>query len=116
MVEARDDQRASTIRSQAALTISAKPFGRIQVGERRRFAPLGFGQFLVERNLAGDPARRERQNHEMPFDPAGGIARDRLAIAGERHRLDVEAGFLADLADDGFLKVSPSSTPPPGSV
>jgi len=38
----------------------------------------------------------------MPFDAAAGVAHDGVAIAGERQRLDVEAGSLTDLADYGL--------------
>ena len=31
---------------------------------------MRLGQFVVEHRLACDPSRRERQNDEMPLDPA----------------------------------------------
>ena len=36
----------------------------------------------------------------MPFDPALLVAHDHFAVAGERNRLDVDAGLLAHLAND----------------
>jgi hypothetical protein len=38
----------------------------------------------------------------MPFQAALRIAHDGFAKAGERHRLDRHAGFLANLACHGF--------------
>ena len=54
---------------------------------------------LIERNLTRDPARRKRQNDEVPLDPSIGVPQDHLAISGELDRLDFEASLFAHLAD-----------------
>ena len=54
--------------------------------------------------LAREPARGERQDDEMALDLAGGVAGDRLAIAGKPDRLDLERGLLLHFADDRFLQ------------
>ncbi len=40
----------------------------------------------------------------MPFDAARSVARDGLTEADQRHRLDLERGFLADFADHRLLQ------------
>jgi hypothetical protein len=57
-------------------------------------------EFGVQRWLARAPARRKSEDDEMALDAAVGIARDHLAVAGDRDRLDGKAGFFGDLADD----------------
>ena len=65
---------------------------------------MRLGEFLVERNLALDPARRERQNDEMPLDPPVGVADDGLPESDQFERRNFEAGFLADLAYNRFFQ------------
>ena len=47
-----------------------KAFGGFQSGELGWRQPVRFGELLVERNVAGDPARGKGQNDKMPFDLA----------------------------------------------
>ena len=84
-----------------------QPFGRFQARKFGGREPARLGQFAVQQfRFAGDPARRERQDDEMPLGPAVVAADDDLAVAGQRDRLDRQAGFLVDLAldrlDQGF--------------
>src|SRR3981189_1138401 len=73
--------------------------GRGKTLDLGRTEPKGFRQLLVEHDVAGNPARREGQNHEVALDLVVAVARDHLAMAGEPQRLDVERGLLAPLAD-----------------
>lgn len=84
-----------------------KPVGGFKSGKFRRQKPTRLGQFLVENNVAGDPSRREGENDEMSLDPAFGVARDHLAITGQRQWLDFEARFLADFAGHRLLERFP---------
>ena len=76
--------------STAVATISASPgvvgSDATSAGSTQRHSL----EFLVELRLARDPARGERQDHEMPLDLVLGVARHHLAVAGERDRLDGE--------------------------
>src|SRR6201984_3041478 len=65
---------------------------------------MRFGEFLAQRDLARDPARRKGKNDEMAFDAPGGVARERLAEADQRERGDRKPGFLADFADDRLFQ------------
>src|SRR5262249_16741459 len=60
--------------------------------------PSGLAQLFVQHRFAGDPARREGQDDEMPFDPSLGVAGDHLAMSGEPDRVDGEGGLLENLA------------------
>src|SRR5450755_1621842 len=72
----------------------------VELGGRE---PARLGELVVERDLARDPARRERQDHEMALDLAVAVARNDLAMAREAERLDDEAGLLLHLADDRLV-------------
>ena len=65
---------------------------------------MGFGEFLVERDLAVHPARGERQNDEMPLDPPFRIARDCLTKSDQIDGRNLKSGFLPDFAYDRFLQ------------
>src|SRR5262249_20160480 len=67
-------------------------------------APIGFGEFRAERDLAADPARRKGKNDKMAFDVSGGVARDRFAEADQRQRRNFKSGLLPDFADDRLLQ------------
>src|SRR5436305_7855671 len=65
---------------------------------------MRFGEFLAERNLTFDPARRERQYDKMAFDAPRSVACDRLAESDEFERRDCKPGFLAHFADYRLLQ------------
>src|SRR5437764_1427799 len=77
---------------------------RRQAFELGRAHPARFGEFVVEARLAGDPARGEWQDDEMALDTVVAVARDSLAEARERHRLDRDAGLLHHLALDRLVQ------------
>ena len=90
--------------------------GRVEPGQFRRREPMGLRQFLIERNLAGDPARSERHNDEMPLDAPCVVAGNDLAVAGGRQRLISRPVSSRTSRTTASASVSPSSTAPPGSV
>ena len=54
--------------------------------------------------LGRDPAAGEWQDHEVPPDPAVLVAFHVLAVAGERDRLDHDAGLFHHLAHDRAMQ------------
>ena len=95
----------ASIRSNAAATIAARPGVVFSSAKPGRAQPAQFGQLLQQRHaFAGNPAAGERQDDEMPPDPAVVVALDVLAIAGERDRLDRDAGLLRHLAHDRLVQ------------
>src|SRR3981189_3532231 len=73
--------------------------GRGQALELGRREPMGFRQLLVEHDVAGNPARREGEDHEVALDLVVAVARDHLAMADKPERLALARGLLAPLAD-----------------
>src|SRR5712671_7612138 len=69
-----------------------------------RCDPACFAEFLIADRFARNPARRERQDHEMAFDAVVPVAGDGFAKPRKRDRLDGAAGFLADFARHGFVQ------------
>ncbi len=91
----------------AAATMAARPsvvFSPESSDGRSQFASASSS---LSETSPGDPARRKRQNDEVPLDPSLRIPRDHLAISGKLDRLDFEAGFFPHLADHRLFECLP---------
>ena len=64
-----------------------QPFGRRQPGKLGGQEPVGLGQFFIQCDFARNPACGERQNDEMPFDRALGVAGNRLRDSRQAPRV-----------------------------
>ncbi len=103
MVEARISDIAA-MRSAAAATIWPSPSVVFKPPSSVGASQCASANSSLSEISPRDPARRERQNDEMPLDAACGIARDGLAKADQLDRRDIERGFLADFADHGLFQ------------
>src|SRR5258708_24360472 len=77
------------------LEIAKSEIVKFETGTGVRGQPFEVVEFLVEDDLVGRPARRKR--HDQIMTAAGG-ARQHLAPAGKAYDLDLQPGFLVDLA------------------
>ena len=110
-------QSAACSSSNALATISARPgvvgkpassAGRSQRASR---------ELLVQDRLAGEPARRKRQDDEVALDPVVAVARDRLADS-PRARPARSSRLVSSRTSrtTACIRVSPISTTPPGRL
>ena len=96
---------AASIRRTPPPRSPARPAVVFSSGKPGRAQPAQFGQFLEQRHaFAGNPAAGKAQDDEMARHAAGLVARDELAMARERDRLDRDAGFLRHLAHDRLVQ------------
>src|SRR5882757_4992979 len=83
--------------------------GQLEIAEPVRRQPFEVVEFVVQDDIVGRPARRERHDQVMAAAGCGG---QYLAPAGKAHDLDSEPGFFIDLAMQrrmqGFAEFDPA--------
>src|SRR5581483_9790385 len=74
-----------------------EPFRRLQACNVGRLVPAEIVELFVQSRLTREPTAGEGKDDEMALDAGVVGSPDRLAISGQRDRLDLERGLFANL-------------------